>query len=255
MSDYKITDINGHEMKAGEFFKFVPVLRKVKPEEYQKPEIHKEGECEGSSNHWCGQEFIFSYAFGPQKETPFGPPVSGNFGAFKVIEDGVRGGHSITIQREAMRKDHYVTHDLQWIEGRTEKLPKARRAKIAKAEAIYAKAPKLVREKYKAWAPSDFKEDGNLDGDAVYRTDELEWTLKAMEHDFYLEDRDAQEGELCDVRGLDDEEKSVELWLEPTKYGSWHLHKWDAGKGQWFTADKKRKGTSIEICWTPYEGD
>jgi hypothetical protein len=256
MADYKILDVNGHEMKTGEFFKFVPVFRKVNPGEYQKPENHKVGECKGSSNDWCGGKYIFDYALAPYKEG-YGDPVKGNFQAFTVVEDGVRG-RSILIKREAMRKEHYQTHDLEWIPDLAEKKPKAVRALAAKAEALWAKTSDEVKAKYlaaecKAATERHEKAPGGLDGEwaTIMGFDEFEETLKGMKHDYYLELHDSGGEMRLEATGLDDEDKAIDRLLDVESDGKWYLWQWDKKKKEWFEAKVKRKGKEIKILWEP----
>lgn len=256
MPDYKILDINGHEMKNGEFFKFVPAMRKVKPDGYQKPEFHNEGECKGTSNDWCGVTYIFDYGLCPHQETPYGDPVAGHFCAFTVIEDGVRGS-SVTIKREAMRKEHYLTHDILWIESLAEKKPKEVRDRTAKAEALWAKTPADVQEKWMACQGDPErhrKASGGLDGESatIMGFDDFKLEIKAMAHDYYLEEHDGAGEMRLDVVGFDDEEKAVDHLLEAdSKYGKWYLWKWDREKKKWCEAKIKRKGKALEVAWRP----
>lgn len=257
MPDYKILDVNGHEMKTGEFFKFVPVFRKVKPGEYQKPEIHKEGECKKSPNAYCGEKYIFDYALAPMQETAYGAPTKGNFEAYTVVEDGVRG-QPIMFQREAMRKEHYLTHDLEWIPDVKEQKPKAVRARAAKAEALWAKTSDEVKAKFmacecNAGIERHEKAPGGLDGDWVTLMgfEEFEETLKGMKHEYYLEIHDGGGEMRLEASGLDDEDEAIDKFLEGDSDGKIYLWRWDKKNKEWFEAKVKRKGKGLEVVWKP----
>lgn len=80
------------------------------------------------------------------------------------------------------------------------------------------------------------------------------WSLPAIQHEFYLEERSAEEGEVMAVAGFDSREEAMKHWLtEYSKYGTWNLHRWDDTAKEWKTAKVQPKGEDIELVWTPYE--
>lgn len=124
-----------------------------------------------------------------------------------------------------------------------------------KADELWAKTPEDVREKWMAsqYTPERHKAAaGGFDGAWAIRMgyDDFALEIKAMHHDYYLEEHDGAGEMRLDAVGFDDEDKAVDHLLEAySKYGEWFLWKWDREKKEWFSASLKRKGKQIEVVW------
>lgn len=232
-----ILDVDGKEVKAGDLLERVPIGHR----------------CDDL--RCSGVKVAFE---GAAAETPrasgggFQHSERGDFYARCVDKTGApEGRHEHVVHRREERETYYAKHEFR-IVGRARNPEEERRQEIArKAEVVYLKESEAVREKYRAAAaPVEFKADGQLDGTYVFDLDAFKARLKGMRHDYYLEDLSSGEGEVMDIIGFNDEEKAVDHLLGTnSKYGKWHLWKWDPKKKAWFEAKLRRQGKSLEVVW------